>query len=110
MKKHLLFVCSSNVDRGPTAVGLFEGNQRFEAQSCGIEEDAIPRVEDYMLRGADIILCMEDEHKLYIENNFPKINKNNKEIIVLDIPDDYMKNDPELIRLLKEKLQERWLL
>ena len=47
---------------------------------------------------------MEKNHKDYIESNFQKLMK--KEIIILNIPDVYYRNDPELIKILKEKLKE----
>jgi len=36
MKKHLLFVCSSAIDRSPAAAELFENSSKYEAKYAGI--------------------------------------------------------------------------
>lgn len=105
-KKKLLFVCSANLQRSPTAEELFENNEKFEAKSAGTDVFAVNPLTNKTINWADVIFCMEGFHKDFILENFPEANE--KEMINLDIPDIYYRNDPELIRILTRKLK-RWL-
>jgi len=102
--KHLLFVCSSNLDRSPAAAGLFDGSKRYEAKSCGILPHAETVISKEAVLWADKIFCMEHCHKAYIMQNFPESLK--KEMIVLNIPNNLARNDPKLMEMLKAKLRE----
>ena len=105
-KTKLLFVCILNLQRSPTAESLFENYENYEAKSCGIDISAEKQISKQAVEWADIIFCMEDIHKNFIVKNFPQAQ--NKEIIVFNIPDIYYRDDPELIRILKEKLKKYW--
>ena len=108
-KKHLLFICSGGLDRSPCAEALFKNHPKFEAKSCGIHpliSSAVPTRHN--LRWADYIFCMELEHKADILERFPVIVKDKPEIIVLNISNEFVRHDPELLRLLKIKLED-WL-
>ncbi len=102
-KKKLLFVCTVNLNRSPTAEALFKGSKKYQAKSVGINQLAKTVISGQAIRWADIVFCMENIHKEYILENFPEVNS--KEIIVLNIPDIYIKDDPELVNLLKKKLK-----
>lgn len=99
----LLFVCTENLQRSPTAALLFKKTKHL-VKSAGISLTAEKRLTKQAIIWADIIFVMEDMHKKYILDNFPEAK--DKEIKVLNIPDIYMKNNPELIKILKEKLKE----
>ena len=47
---------------------------------------------------------MEQKHKVWIKEKFPKELLHEK-IIVLDIPDDYQYMDEDLIEILKQSMQ-----
>ena len=49
---------------------------------------------------ADLILVMEPEHAEHIQKSY---NSNSDKIRILNIPDVYVRNDPELIQELKKK-------
>ena len=103
--KKLLFVCIENNNRSPTAESLFKGSKKYEAKSCGVSLTATIPISEQAISWADIIFCMEDSQKQYILDNFPIISKD-KDIRVLNIPDIYIRDDPELIRILKKKLRK----
>lgn len=107
MRKHLLFVCTANLQRSPTAEELFEDNKNYEASSCGTHLFAEKTITSFAIEWADIIFCMEELHKEFIIKYYPEEIKG-KEIVVLSIPDKYYRGDPELVRILKEKLKG-WL-
>ena len=105
MKKvKLLFVCTENMERSPTAEDLFKDSRKVEAKSCGTGILARKKVNDYALRWADKIFVMEQHHKDYILEHFPFAKK--KEIKVLGILDVYPRGDLELIDVLKKKLRK----
>ena len=104
MRKHLLFVCSSNLDRSPVAESLFVDSDKYKSRSCGILPHAETVISKDAIKWADVIFCMEHEHKAFILENFPEALK--KDIVVLGISNDFLRNDPLLISLLKEKLNK----
>ena len=102
-KKHLLFICTENLDRSPTAERLFLHSDKYEAKSAGTSPTADTRLSASALEWADIVFCMEEKHKVYIEGAFPRYK--NKEVHVLEIPDCYHEGSRNLIKLLEEKLK-----
>jgi predicted protein tyrosine phosphatase len=108
MKNKLLFICSGGLDRSPTAVDLFKDSQNYEARSIGIMPLISAPVTRQALIWADYIFCMEHEHKVFILENFPLIIKDKPEIIVLNVPNEYVRTNPELEKILRNKL-EGWL-
>lgn len=102
-KLHFLFICTANVQRSPTAEGLFEGIDEVEARSAGIHPLAAKRVYQPAIDWADKIFVMETGHMSFLEKN---LDVSGKEIINLEIPDMYERDDPKLISILKEKLDK----
>ncbi|MFW6117788.1 MAG: phosphotyrosine protein phosphatase [Thermoproteota archaeon] len=100
---NVLFVCTGNMDRSPTAADLLTGKEGFQVESAGTWIHARRRVSQEVLNWADQIFAMEERHKDLILNVDPSIKD---KIVVLDIPDNYHKKDPELVRILKSKLSE----
>ena len=103
-KTKLLFVCTLNLQRSPTAESLFKNHEKSEAKSCGIGTFAEKQISKQVVKWADIIFCMEDLHKNFIVENFHEIKK--KKIIVFNIPDVYYRNDPRLVGILIGKLRK----
>jgi predicted protein tyrosine phosphatase len=103
MKKKLLFVCTANIQRSKTAENLFKKDNRFLVNSAGVSVHAKTVLSKELLNWADYVFVMEEWHKKLIQDKFPEINQN--KIICLGIPDIYMFDDPELIKLLKQKIK-----
>ncbi len=99
----LLFICSQNRMRSPTAEHLLQGEPGYTVRSAGVDPNARTRVNKELIAWADLIFVMERWHRLVLEEEFPKASKG-KRIICLHIPDEYQYMDPELIRLLKAAL------
>lgn len=104
MKRHLLFVCTANQQRSPTAATLFEAHPDYEAKSCGIHPLSPNPIREGLIHWADEILCMEPLHQAAILEQFPDTDP--AKIRVLNIPDIYERYDPELIELLYERLSD----
>lgn len=100
---NLLFICSKNRWRSPTAELLFKNHPQHAAQSAGTSDKARIRVSQKMIDHADVIFVMERKHKDLLRQRF---DITGKQLIVLDIEDNYHFNDLELIEILKEALRE----
>lgn len=100
--KHLLFLCSKNKLRSPTAEFVFADCPGVEVDSAGLSNDADVVVSEEQLEWADVILVMEKIHRSKLNRRFPSA-LGGKRIAILDIPDQYEFMDEELIRILKSK-------
>lgn len=105
MKTKLLFVCSRNQWRSPTAEALFKNHARYEARSAGTENGARIKLTAGHVGWADMIFCMEKPHAARVEERFAT-ELADKPLIVLRIPDDFEYMDPALIDLLQTELSQ----
>jgi predicted protein tyrosine phosphatase len=99
----LLFVCSANQWRSPTAEALFKSHPRYEARSAGTGNGARIKVTAGHLGWADMIFCMEKKHADWLRERFPQ-ELASRTLITLRIPDDYGFMNPVLIELLNTEL------
>ena len=100
--KHLLFICSQNKLRSPTAEAVFAAYPGVEVDSAGLNSDAEVPLSDDQIEWADVIIVMETCHRNRLNRKF-KHALAGKRIAVLGIPDDYDFMDNQLIALLKLK-------
>jgi predicted protein tyrosine phosphatase len=100
---NLLFICSKNQWRSPTAEALFKNHPVHQARSAGTGEQARIKLNQKTLDWADVIFVMEHKHRDLIKQKF---NLSNQKITVLDIEDNYRFNDPELMEMLRVVLGE----
>jgi predicted protein tyrosine phosphatase len=96
----VLFVCSRNRLRSPTAEAIFADYEGVEVSSAGTSLDAETPISGDLIEWADIIFVMETVHRKRLNQKFGSLLRS-KRIIVLGIPDNYEFMDPELIQLLK---------
>ena len=103
--KRVLFVCSGNLDRSPTAEEMFRERSDLEVRSAGTSLLSVLRTKlsRDLVNWADVIFVMEDRHADHIARKLGMPDAL-KKVIVLDIPDRYRRNNPELRRLLAEKV------
>ena len=97
---NLLFICSRNQWRSPTAEKIFK-QKGFSARSAGTSPNARNSISISDVKWADIILVMEKKHKNRIIAKFTRLVEH-KPIHILDIPDDYKFMDIELISHLED--------
>jgi len=102
---NLLFICSKNQWRSPTAELLFKNHPVHQARSAGTSDKACVKVNTKLLHWADEIFVMERRHRQLLQQRFGH-EIADKPVIVLDIEDDYLFNDPELVTMLKAALNE----
>jgi predicted protein tyrosine phosphatase len=97
---NLLFICSKNLWRSPTAELLFKEHQVHRARSAGTSDKARVKVSEKLIDWANVIFVMERKHRDILKQRFASVIAG-KQIMVLDIEDDYQFNDPELVAILQ---------
>ena len=100
---NVLFVCSANRLRSPTAEQVFSTWPGIETDSAGISKGAEVSLSSEQIEWADIIFVMEKAHRNKL-NRKVRSRLNGKRVICLDIPDDYEFMDPVLVRILESRV------
>ncbi len=98
----VLFVCSMNQWRSPTAEQLYRLDPRLEVRSAGTRSGAKRRVSEADLGWADVVFAMDRGHKNWIAAQFRHLEL--PRIVVLDIPDVYRYMDPLLQDALRASI------
>ena len=101
--KNVLFVCSQNKLRSPTAEQVFADWPGIETSSAGTNNDAENPLSSEEIEWADIVFVMEKSHRSKVQAGYRSALKG-KRLICLDIPDNYTFMDPALVALLKAKV------
>jgi predicted protein tyrosine phosphatase len=99
----VLFVCSQNRLRSPTAEQIFSSRLDLECLSAGLNHDAENRVTPDLVAWANVIFVMEPTHRNKLRSKF-KAYLANARVVCLNIPDDYDYMDPELVKVLKVRV------
>jgi predicted protein tyrosine phosphatase len=99
----VLFICSMNRLRSPTAEQIFANYPGVECDSAGLNNDAHNPVTDDLIKWAELIFVMEKTHRTKLSMRFGK-HVGNRRVVCLDIPDNYDFMDPELVEILKRKV------
>lgn len=103
MTRNVLFICSQNRLRSPTAEQVFADWPGIETSSAGLKHDSDNPLTPELLRWADLIFVMERAHRSKLSTRFrPHLGR--ARIICLGIPDDFDFMDPALIRLLMARM------
>ena len=109
MTVRVLFVCTGNIDRSPTAERLLKDKEGFEVRSAGTWMNARNRISCELINWADMIFAMEEKHRDAVSAVCPEAEE---KTIVLNIPDSYRRDDPELVAILEERISQhlrvRW--
>lgn len=101
--KNVLFVCSQNRLRSPTAEQVFSTRPDIEVASAGTNHDADNPLTSELVEWADIIFVMEKTHRNKLQKRY-RASLKKARVICLDIPDEFEFMDPMLVRLLETKV------
>lgn len=104
-KLKILFVCTINRMRSATAHKIFETDLRFEVKSAGTDKSATTVLSPDLLDWADAIAVMEKSHRNFIRSKYP-FYYNTKRIVCLYIPDDFEFMQPDLISILRDRIED----
>ncbi|MDU2939502.1 MAG: phosphotyrosine protein phosphatase [Enterobacteriaceae bacterium] len=102
---NVLFICSRNQWRSPTAEQVFRRYPGLSVRSAGTSRNAKKSVSHELLHWADVICVMEQKHKDRLMAEYRRLLEN-KPLHILDIPDDYRYMDPVLVTQLEELVPE----
>lgn len=100
---NLLFICSKNQWRCPTAEMLFKNHAIHQARSAGTSDKARIKVNQKLIDWADVIFVMERKHKDLLKQR-SALNITGKQPVILDIEDNYLYGDAKLVEILKKAL------
>ncbi len=99
----MLFICSQNRLRSPTAEQVFASWEGIETASAGTNNDAENPLTAELVAWAQLIFVMERVHRDKLSKKFRERLKEQR-VVCLDIPDRYGFMDPALIELLEAKV------
>ena len=108
-RKRVLCVCSAGLLRSPTlAFVLVNPPYNCNTRAVGTSNDyALIPIDLVHLEWADEIVCVDTSTKLIVEEIFKTNGCQSKQpIISLGIPDSFDAFDPQLIKIIKQKLKE----
>lgn len=102
---NILFVCSQNKRRSLTAEKLFDGINGHCVRSAGTEKNSRIKVTPGLLGWADLIFCFEKKHLRRLREKYSE-ELSGKQIVTLNIPDDFGYMDEELQDILHSYVDE----
>ncbi|MBX3586715.1 MAG: low molecular weight protein tyrosine phosphatase family protein [Ramlibacter sp.] len=100
---NLLFVCSRNRLRSPTAEQVFANYPGVATDSAELAPDADTVLDAGQVHWAHVIFVMEKAHRARLNQRFHKALAG-KRVVCLDILDDYVFMQPELVTLLEKRV------
>lgn len=104
--KRLLFVCSANLLRSPTAEYVAR-KRGYLADSCGTSKGRFSdgvvctKITGELVRWASVIVCMEEEHVRDVKRFRPDAET---PVVCWHVPDEYAVYQPELVAIFEKKL------
>lgn len=101
-RPNILVVCGRNKRRSRTAEFLFKNDSRFSIRSVGLSPKSERRITDKDVTWSDLILVMEDDQQARIKSAYRHLDL--PSIEVLHIEDEYEYLDPELVEMLRERV------
>jgi predicted protein tyrosine phosphatase len=102
-KRRLLFLCEGNIHRSPTAERLCDDAPGVRAKSAGLSHLARRQATDELLEWADVVFVMEKRLETMLRRRFAEA-LSGKEVVCLNVPDDYQFMQAELVAVLRERL------
>jgi len=105
-KAKLLFICTANINRSRAAENLFANSSRYEAKSAGFTmlDLSGQALTQELINWADRIFVMDEASDRHITKLRAGFDVQNKDVVVLGIPDKYDRKDRNLSAILKKKL------
>jgi predicted protein tyrosine phosphatase len=103
MAKRVLFLCEGNLHRSPTAQVLYQNTPGIKARSAGLSSQAPVQLTEELLDWAHVIFVMERRLVRILQRRFNSLLED-KEVVCLDVPDEYQYMQAELTAILAERL------
>lgn len=101
--KKVLTVCSAGLLRSATLQNFLIKEYDYNVRNCGtVESYALIPISEVLITWADEIVFVDNETFKMVRSDIEELNMLDK-CYVLNIPDIYSFNDPELIKICKEQ-------
>ena len=105
--KKVLTVCSAGLLRSATLQNLLIKEYGYNVRNCGTEESyALIPISEALVLWADEIVFVNNSNFISVKEDLKRLNVLNK-CLVLDIPDMYEFNDPELIDICRTQYEAK---
>jgi predicted protein tyrosine phosphatase len=108
--KKVLCVCSAGLLRSPTAAWvLSQEPYNFNTRAAGAaEEYALIPVDEVLLTWCREVVCLGEDQAKTVRYLLKILGLYDPpKVISLDIPDQFRYRDPELVKLIRERYDER---
>ena len=105
---NVLFVCTMNKWRSPTAEKVYSKHPLLNCRSAGTSKKAHKKIKVSDIRWADMLILMEDMHSEKLHAEF-RNELDHKDTHILEIQDIYRYMDEELIMELQYSLDDIFL-
>ncbi|WP_185974679.1 arsenate reductase/protein-tyrosine-phosphatase family protein [Deinococcus detaillensis] len=102
----VVFVCTQNKLRSPTAEAVFRDVPEWQVVSAGTDKRAETPLTRDLLEWADVAVCMQKQHRDWIRSKLKGALPDDR-ILILGIPDDYEFMDADLVLLLNKLVPSR---
>jgi protein-tyrosine phosphatase len=89
--------------RSRTAESIYSDDNRYIVKSAGVSKKAQVKLSEDLIIWADIVFVMENKFKDIIVDLYP-IESLSKEIVSLDIQDNYYYMETLLVELIKSRV------
>ena len=105
--KKVLTVCSAGLLRSATLQNMLIREYGYNVRNCGtVESYALIPISEALIKWADEIVFVNEENFNHVKHELELLGILWK-CHVLDIPDIYNFNDPELVRICKEQYENK---
>jgi predicted protein tyrosine phosphatase len=98
----VLFLCTQNRIRSPTAEQIFAKWPGVETDSAGLHSSAAVVLSPEQIAWADLIVVMENRHRTLLSKGY-RARLKGKRVVCVDVPDKYRFMDPALIAVLETR-------
>jgi len=104
--KKVLTVCSAGLLRSATLQNMLIKEYGYNVRNCGtVEAYALIPISEALISWADEIVFVNRENYNEVKHDIERLNAK-KRSYILDIPDQYSFNDPELVKICKDQYKK----
>lgn len=108
--KKVLTVCSAGLLRSATLQNFLIREYGYNVRNCGtVESYALIPISEALVKWADEIIFVNKENFKDVEKDIKEFDLLHK-CYILDIPDWYSFNDPQLVKICKEEYENKVLM
>ena len=104
----VLCVCSAGLLRSPTIASVLHTDYKCNVRAAGVSQEyALVPVTEALLHWADIIVCADDEHQEWIEQQLEQLQLTKRQVFSLGLPDRFSYNDAGLREEIRTRLEDQ---